>query len=143
MSVGRLIALKNSARPQNLWVKTTRRQEEIGLKTVLAMMGDQSPKPPGILRIDAGGKLALGEAVVGQLGKRGRPSRPPTCLQPLGRRSGCFPAEPYPPPRPKAIVADEATWDTGSKRGVIFRKSFSETSGQGLSRGIHPRSVSW
>jgi hypothetical protein len=37
--------------------------------------------------------------------RRATQSRPPSPLQPLGRRSGCVPAEPYPPPRSFSSVA--------------------------------------
>ena len=47
------------------------------------------------------------------------------CFQPLGRRSGCFPAEPYPPPRPTMILAGVAARNTYAL-GVLSSENFCE-----------------
>jgi hypothetical protein len=69
---------------------------------VFLKLGDQSPKPPGIFRFGAKSKFALFVRERSKASGGGEAS-PRTCFQPLSRRSGCFPAEPYPPLRPLTI----------------------------------------
>jgi len=98
------------ARPQNSWVKTTRKQEEIGLKTVLAMMGDQSPKPPGILRLSAGGKLALGMAVGVVIGQAGAAEPSPYLPPAPGTALGLLPS--------RALSSAQAEGDYSRRGGL-------------------------
>jgi hypothetical protein len=71
-----------------------------------SFLGDQSPRPPGILRFESLPKGLLlfrheGMPRNATTPRHGGPHPGVSfSVATLGRRSGCVPAEPYPPPRP-------------------------------------------
>src|ERR1700689_4706106 len=68
---------------------------------------------------------------------KGEQSSPPS--RPLRRRSGCFPAEPYPPLSPPAIVsgaASQAAWAAVDAHGLLLAQSLGFAEGMCADRTV-------